>query len=220
MARTRKPSKQNNLWDEIADIKREKILQCAVDLFYEKGYLPSTMDTIAEQLGATKPFVYYHFKSKIDLLNEISLRATKEWLAISVRVMAQPLDPVHKLALLAREFTMIVLEMYKHVSIYFREQLNLPEAVADEIAQMRRKIDSHVRSILEEGKNAGVFVFEDLALASHVVTGMVSYVFAWYREPSRQSKEHICTQMTTHMLRAVGVSILPDDVAAARGAAT
>lgn len=210
MPRTPKSANKDSLWDEIAEIKREKILEGAVDLFYEKGYLPSTVDAIAERLGATKPFVYYHFQSKVELLSEICRRGTGEALAVTVKAVSQPLDPVDKLALLVREFTMVVLDMYKHVSIYFREQLNLPVAVADEISKMRRQIDGHVRTLLSEGKERGVFAFDDLAVASQVVTGMVSYAFAWYREPARVSKAQICVQMTTHVLRAVGVTALPD----------
>ncbi len=204
MARaTRSASK--TLWDEIADIKREKILNEAVQLFYEKGYLPSTVDAIAERLGATKPFVYYHFKSKIDLLVEICQRGTSEALAVTEKALSQPLDPVQKLALFVHDFTMVVLETHKYVAIYFREQLNLPEDVAAGIGKMRREIDRHVRALLSEGQAAGVFSFADLAVASQVVTGMSSYAFAWYREPGRLTKEQICAQMVTHVLRTVGV---------------
>lgn len=210
MARGRQQAKKDDLREEIASLKREKILEGAVDLFYEKGYLVCTMEAIAERLGATKPFVYYHFASKSEILCEISRRATREWLAATSRRASQPLDPVSKLAHIVQELTTIVLSKHKNVSIYFREQLNLPQKVFDEIAKMRRKIDSHIRDLLAEGKERGLFVFENLVLASQVITGMISYAFAWYREPSRQTKEQIVTQMTAHVLMSVGVSKVPD----------
>lgn len=43
---------------------------------------------------------------------------------------------------------------------------------------MRPEIDSQMRAILSGGKKAGVFVFDDLAVASQVVTGMVNLIFA------------------------------------------
>lgn len=209
MTRTTRPPAKDNLWDEIADIKREKILGEAVTLFYEKGYLPTTVDAIAERFGATKPFVYYHFKSKIDLLVEICERGTREALAATVKAVSQPLDPTQKLAIFVYDFTMVVLETHKLVSIYFREQLNLPEEVAAGIAKMRKQIDRHVRDLLSEGKTSGAFTFDDLAVASQVVTGMASYAFAWYREPARLTKEQICDQMVAHVLRAVGATPKP-----------
>jgi AcrR family transcriptional regulator len=207
MAKGRNQVRNAALWDDVAELKRERILQASVDLFYSNGYLPTTMDDIAESLGVTKPFVYYHFKGKVDLLSEIARRATNEWLGVTMRAIELPLPPTEMLSQIVREFAMIVMNMYKHVSIFFREQLNLPKAVADEISNMRRKIDAHVRAILTAGKDSGVFVFGDPAVASQIVTGMISYVFAWYREPSRLSKEEICDQMVEHVLRSVGAQV-------------
>ena len=206
MPKTRNNPKAASVWDEVAELKREKILQSAVDLFYTNGYLPTTMDAIAESIGATKPFVYYHFENKAELLSEIARRSLREWLGVTPRVIEKSLPPTEALALVTHQFTMIVLDMHKLVSIYFREQLNLPKEVAEEIAQMRREIDTQVRTILSDGKKSNVFEFDDLAVASQVVTGMVSYVFAWYREPSRLSKEAICNQMVLHVLRSVGAA--------------
>ena len=206
MSKARNNPKSTALWDEVADLKREKILQSAVDLFYANGYLPTTMDAIAESIGVTKPFVYYHFKNKAELLSEIARRTLTEWLDVPARVIGKMLPPTETLSLATQQFTMIVLDMHKLVSIYFREQLNLPKEVAAEIAEMRRDIDTQVRMILSDGKKAGVFEFDDLAVASQVVTGMVSFVFAWYREPSRLSKEAICNQMVLHVLRSVGAA--------------
>ncbi len=206
MTKPRNKPKDASVWDEVTELKREKILQSAVDLFYARGYLPTTMDDIAESIGATKPFVYYHFENKAELLSEIARRTLREWLGVTTRVSEKSLPPTEALSLATQQFTLIVLNMYKLVSIYFREQLNLPKDAAEEIARMRREIDTQVRTILSDGKKAGVFDFEDLAVASQVVTGMVSFVFAWYREPSRLSKDEICKQMVSHVLRSVGTA--------------
>ncbi len=206
MSKARNTSKATSVWDEVTELKREKILQSAVDLFYTRGYLPTTMDEIAESIGATKPFVYYHFENKAELLSEIARRTLREWLGVTTRVIEKSLPPTEALSLATHQFTLIVLDMYKLVSIYFREQLNLPKEAAEEIARMRREIDTQVRTILSEGKKTGAFEFDDLAVASQVVTGMVSFVFAWYREPSRLSKEVICNQMVSHVLRSVGAA--------------
>ncbi|MEI6798706.1 MAG: TetR/AcrR family transcriptional regulator [Pseudomonadota bacterium] len=204
MTKARINPKATSVRDEVSELKREKILQSAVDLFYAQGYLPTTMDAIAEAVGATKPFVYYHFENKAELLSEIARRTLREWLGVTTKVIEQALPPVEALSLATRQFTLIVLDMYKLVSIYFREELNLPKEVTEEIARMRREVDTQVRMILSEGKKTGAFAFDDLAVASQVVTGMVSFVFAWYREPSRLTKEQICNQMVSHVLRSVG----------------
>ncbi len=47
---------------------RELILDCALDLFYRKGYEGVGVQEIATKAGVTKPTLYYYFKSKYGLL--------------------------------------------------------------------------------------------------------------------------------------------------------
>src|ERR1700728_2627182 len=53
---------------------RERILDVALDLFIEKGYDKTSLREIAEQLGVTKAALYYHFKSKQDILMALHMR--------------------------------------------------------------------------------------------------------------------------------------------------
>ena len=57
--------------DEITAYKRDRILEEAVKLFYERGFSGTTLDDIAGKLGVTKPFIYTHFRSKVELLEAV-----------------------------------------------------------------------------------------------------------------------------------------------------
>lgn len=50
---------------------REKILQCALELFYARGYDAVGVQEIAEKAGVTKPTLYYYFGSKYGLLETL-----------------------------------------------------------------------------------------------------------------------------------------------------
>lgn len=56
---------------EEANNTRKRILCSALDLFVKKGYAHTTFNDIASRLGFTKGAVYWHFKSKADLLAAI-----------------------------------------------------------------------------------------------------------------------------------------------------
>lgn len=53
-----------------AALTRAQILQAADDLFYAEGLASVSLDRIAARAGVTKKTLYYHFRSKDDLMGE------------------------------------------------------------------------------------------------------------------------------------------------------
>lgn len=50
---------------------KERILETALELFAQNGYLGTSMNDIAKQLGFTKAALYKHYTSKQEILNRI-----------------------------------------------------------------------------------------------------------------------------------------------------
>lgn len=50
---------------------RRRIQTVALELFTEQGYEKTSLREIAERLGVTKAALYYHFKSKDDIVNSL-----------------------------------------------------------------------------------------------------------------------------------------------------
>lgn len=48
---------------------RERIQRVALDLFVEQGYEKTSLREIAEKLGVTKAALYYHFRTKEDIVH-------------------------------------------------------------------------------------------------------------------------------------------------------
>ena len=51
--------------------KKEKILEAAREVFFNKSFYEATMDDIAQLSGVKKPTIYYYFPSKIDLASQL-----------------------------------------------------------------------------------------------------------------------------------------------------
>lgn len=173
------------LRDELFNMKRDRILAEAATLFYEQGYLPTTVSAIAKRLGVTKPFVYYHFHSKVDLLVEICERATRDALVAIEKAASMNVRPLEQYESFVRAFTSIVISNHAFVAVYFREELNLPVESAARINAMRKAINRRLVDLLTRGVRAGDFEVEDPGMSALMITGMASYAFAWYRGRGR-----------------------------------
>ncbi|MCD8343559.1 MAG: TetR/AcrR family transcriptional regulator [Oscillospiraceae bacterium] len=52
-----------------AQVRKEEILDAALRLFYEKGYAKTTVEDIMRECSIAKGTLYYHFKSKEEILS-------------------------------------------------------------------------------------------------------------------------------------------------------
>ncbi len=57
---------------------RERLLQCALDLFADRGYDAVGVQEIVDTAGVTKPTMYHYFGSKHQLLQELH-RYFRDW---------------------------------------------------------------------------------------------------------------------------------------------
>jgi len=81
---------------------RSRIKEIALELFTEQGYEQTSLREIAERLGVTKAALYYHFKSKDEIVNsfvEDRIRAIDELIAWA---REQPPGPDTRRAILRR----------------------------------------------------------------------------------------------------------------------
>src|SRR5271165_5153078 len=156
---------QRAMREEILAYKRERILEEAVKLFYERGFTGTTLDDIAAELGVTKPFIYTHFRSKIDLLAALCKPTIELSLEAVARASESPGSPTTRLHRAIVDFTQVVLSRQANIAIYFREEKNLaPDALAD-INALRKRFDRVLSDLLSEGVTAGEFDLGDVHLA-------------------------------------------------------
>ena len=61
----------------MAESTKERILETALELFAQNGYLGTSMNDIARQLGFTKAALYKHYTSKQEILDKSVERINK-----------------------------------------------------------------------------------------------------------------------------------------------
>lgn len=72
---------------------RARIREVALRLFADKGYDATSLQDIADEMGLTKPAVYYHYKGKPEILKDLTAPARLAMADLMTRVRALPLGP-------------------------------------------------------------------------------------------------------------------------------
>lgn len=73
---------------EQAQRTRARILEVALRLFADKGYDATSLQDIADEMGLTKPAVYYHYKGKGEILHGLAAPARRAMAEVMTRVRA------------------------------------------------------------------------------------------------------------------------------------
>jgi AcrR family transcriptional regulator len=190
--------------EEISAYKRERILEEAVKLFYERGFSGTTLDDIAGKLGVTKPFIYTHFRSKVELLEAICRPTIEMSLAAISQAAGQGGSASERLFSGIVEFSKVVLQRQANIAVYFREEKNLSEAGLADINALRKRFDRVLSDLLQEGANAGEFSITDIRVAALAIGGMVSWAYTWYQPGGRLSISDVGTEMARFAIQMVG----------------
>ena len=127
---------------------KERIVETALELFAEKGYLGTSMNDIAKQLGFTKAALYKHYTSKQEILdrivermNEMDYERAKQFEMpegnLAEIVAAYQKTPVEKVRAYSKAQFLHWTE--EEFSSRFRKMLTLEQYRDSEMAQLYQK---------------------------------------------------------------------------------
>jgi AcrR family transcriptional regulator len=188
--------------DEIAVLKRDKVMNAAVALFRERGFHGTSMDAVASALGVTKPFVYAHFKDKGDLLAAISSRGADLTLA-AAETVAGIADPTERFQAFCAALARIVIEKGDYLSVYQNEIGSLSPDMRRVIERKRAEIDRRTAAMIEDGVAQGQFSVDDPLLHARAITGMLSFVHHWYSSREGESTDDVVRKLVSIATRTL-----------------
>jgi AcrR family transcriptional regulator len=125
---------------------RQRLLDCALDLFSQRGYDAVGVREVVEVVGVTKPTLYHYFDSKRGLLESLLRREGSRLLTEVLRASIYQGDLVLTLETIVRTY----FSFAQHATSYYRMQLGMyfspPESEAN---QAIRPFTNQQKEILE-----------------------------------------------------------------------
>ncbi|WP_225798705.1 TetR/AcrR family transcriptional regulator [Streptomyces sp. NK15101] len=157
---------------------RTKLYEAAVTLIAEQGFSATTVDEIAERAGVAKGTVYYNFKSKTELFEEL-LRHGVSLLTASLRSAAEETaerggSRVDALDAMIRAGLVFIDRYPAFTQLYVAELWRTNRAWNSTLLVVRQEAVAVVEGVLREGVAAGELSEEiDVQLTAAALVGMV-----------------------------------------------
>ena len=155
---------------------RERIQAIALELFAEHGYEKTSLREIAERLGVTKAALYYHFKSKEDIVRSFTEDYRAELDTVIAWGASQPPTPETRAEILAR-YADIVSRRLEVIRFMEQNQATLHSLLSD-LGREKKLFREHFRALCDLITPPGADLPGRIRAAVAVVSiGMSSLLF-------------------------------------------
>ena len=124
---------------------RSRVQKVALELFAEQGYEKTSLREIAERLGVTKAALYYHFKSKEDIVHSVTDDYFSELDALVDWAKEQPRGEENRREILDRYVSIVLAssEVFRFLE-QNRASVQSMEAGKERFARVRARLDALV----------------------------------------------------------------------------
>lgn len=194
---------------------RQKILDTAARLFRHSGYRSTTLRAIAREVGMEAGSLYYHFRSKDDILAEVfDLGITRVFEAVKKAVAGiAPENPWRdrvRAAIKAHLDAFFVHGDYTSTNIRIFGQA--PPAVQEKAMALRGAYENYWQDLLTQAQRAGeIRADADLKILRLFLFGAMNWTMEWFK-PGGVSLARLADTYTSYVFDGVN----PDRMPAAR----
>jgi AcrR family transcriptional regulator len=160
-----------------------KFVRTAAELFSKQGYASTSTRSLSALIGMEKATLYYHVRSKQDLLYLIT-KSSVETLRDEVKEALEGITcPLDQLAVLIRAHCMSMLrDQTQHATALAEVRALSTERLA-EIVSMRRAYQNGIRRMIEAGqKNGSIRGDVEPRYLASMLRGLLDRTVEWYRK--------------------------------------
>ncbi|GEE02611.1 TetR family transcriptional regulator [Gordonia spumicola] len=189
-----------------AEQTRAKLLAAALAAFAERGFHATTTRDIASAAGMSSAAVYVHYRSKQELLFELSRSGHLATIESIDSADDPTATPSARLTRVMRDFAVWHARGHTSARIVNYELSALEPDHLDEIRALRREITRRVRAIVDAGIASGEFDVDDPHTTTNTLLSMGIDIARWYRDDGHLTPEALGDFYASTALRVVGAT--------------
>jgi len=182
------------------------IISVAIDLFWENGYMGTSLRDIDEACGFEAANLYNYFRSKEQLLYEAMQEELESFLELLEPVVADsrgdPVERLRKVIEIHVERMLVVGRRYK--MMYDSEIRHLSPVHRKRIVGLRDYYSEILFAIVEDGKKTGAFASDlDSRFAVLMIASLIMRTVFWYSPGGRLTPREIADMICDFILDGI-----------------
>lgn len=196
-------------------ISQRRILDAAAKVFRDYGYAGTTMRVVGVEAGLKAGSIYYHYKSKDDLISDVLDLAI---LAVvgSVRSALDALPPEatgrDKIKTAVRAHLSAIIDNGDYTLATRRVFGQVPEAVREKNLRLRNSYAAIWSDILSEAQKRGEFrANANLTFARLFILGALNWTVEWFK-PGGRTIDDVAEGFTSLVLDGLSDGSAPADI--------
>jgi len=170
-------------------ISQKRVLDAAARIFRDYGYAGATMRVIAEEAGLKAGSLYYHYKSKDELISAVlDLGMNAAIAALKAALAALPPEATgrQRLEVAFRTHVATIIANGDYSLATSRVYGQVPEAIRIQHQTLRDPYGLMWREILTTAQQRGEFRADaNLTLARLLILGALNWTAEWFKPGSR-----------------------------------
>jgi len=184
--------------------RTQQIIDAAARVFREKGYDGATLRDIAKEAGLLPGSLYYHIRSKEELLRLIVEQPIREVHAHLEAIVASEAAPAQKLAQALATQLRAFDTHYPYLFVHIHNLLQV-DTMHPDMQKRAKRYEEFWEQILTQGVRLGEFPSDlDVKVTAFAIIGICNWMHRWYRRDGRLSIEEIIQQFTRLVLAGLG----------------
>lgn len=180
----------------------ERVLRLATDLFAKRGFDATGVQELSDATGLGRGALYYHIKSKQDLLLRIATRLLNRAIDNAEEIVARDDSVPDRLAALSEY---IIVDLVANRSAWItsmRDWASLDEEGRAHILSLRDRYESIWQRLFDEGAALGVTREVDPTLRKAII-GMFTSIHNWLAPEGARSAHEISSTYLEFMLHGL-----------------
>ena len=181
----------DRLWEGVQPEAARRLLVSGLALFAAEGFHGTTTRDIAARARMSPAALYVHYRTKEDLLFQISRIAHEAALAAIPPESSGPGDPARQLGAAVAAVTAWHAHHHTAARVSQYELAALEPTHFRAVAAVRLTIERTFRKVIERGVAAGEFEVSDVPATALAILSLVIDLARWYQPGSRHSPEEL-----------------------------